>query len=61
MGEKLALANLFLITSRILQRTKGFKWMLDDDNGHLKDLTHGDIWRTDFFGPVSFNVKLAPV
>jgi len=64
LGEKLALANLFLITSRVLQRTMGFKWEVDLDGSHIKDpkdLMKGDIMRTDFFGPENFHIKLTPL
>lgn len=59
IGEKLALANLFLITTRIIQRTKGLKFEVDLKPGDSKEsLLSGDIYKTDFFGPIFYKIRL---
>ena len=59
IGEKLALANLFLITTRIIQKTKGLKFEVDFKSGDSKEsLLYGDIYKTDFIGPISYNIRL---
>ena len=59
IGEKLALANLFLITTRIIQRTKGLKFEVDFKPGDSKEsLLYGNIYKTDSFGPISYKIRL---
>ena len=60
IGEKLALANMFLIVTRMFQKTKGMQFQLVLKPGETpQDLLKGDIYRTDFFAPTFYRVKLA--
>lgn len=56
IGEKLALANLFIIVVRLLQKTKGYTFAPEDGPG-TADLT-GDISNTAFFVPNPYKIKL---
>lgn len=56
IGEKLALANLFIIVVRILQRTKGYTFVPENGPG-TADLS-GDISNTAFFVPNAYKIKL---
>jgi len=61
IGEKLAQANLFLILSRLIQKTKGFSFQVDMKPGDTREtLLYGDICKTDFVGPVSYKLRLVP-
>jgi len=54
IGEKLALSNLYLIVIRIIQRTRGFLFVLDDlPSGLTRDqLLYGDINKVSMFAPI---------
>ena len=56
IGEKLALANLFIIVVRILQQTKGYTFVPEHGPG-TADLS-GDISNTAFLVPNPYKIKL---
>lgn len=56
VGEKVAKANLFLILSHFIQRTKHFVWTLADKDVSLQP----EVKRAPFISPASFDVILVP-
>ena len=58
-GEKLALVDLILATSSLLQATRGYEIVLPDGPGSVN--LYGDIDVTQFLQPESYKIALKPI
>ena len=60
IGEKLAMANIFLILSRFFQKTRGFRYEVTNNSKTQEEMLSVDINKPGY-DPKKYEIKLIPV